>query len=175
MRANDDGQRNGTIRQGLGFRRAFSGLGRVVRALGGSFRGFAANGLFGRCGGFLGGSGVLFLSRRVGCFLGSGGLSGALLGAFLGLFPGDGLVRVVAGCAFLHADGIEETGDAIGRLCTDRNPMLRALDIQHDAIGVVLAEQRIVAADALDEAAVTRAARIGDDDAVIRPLLSATA
>jgi hypothetical protein len=51
----------------------------------------------------------------------------------------------------------------------------RALGVEHDALLVVLGEQRIIGADLLDEAAVARRARIGDDDTVIGTLLGATA
>src|SRR3546814_4260586 len=76
------------------------------------------------------------------------------------LFARDGLVRVVARGAFLDARGVEEAGDAVARLGADAQPMLRAVGVELHALGIVLGEQRVVAADALDEAAVARAARI---------------
>src|SRR3546814_19474587 len=53
--------------------------------------------------------------------------------------------------------------------------MVRAIGVELDALLVVLGEKRVVIADPLDEAAVARAARIGDDDAVIGTLLGAAA
>ena len=53
--------------------------------------------------------------------------------------------------------------------------MLRTVGVELNALGIILGEQRVVAADTLDEAAVTRSARIGNDDLVIRALLGAAA
>src|SRR3546814_2424151 len=53
--------------------------------------------------------------------------------------------------------------------------MLRAVGVELHALGIILGERRVVAADALDEAAVARAARIGDDDLVIRTLFRTAA
>ena len=51
--------------------------------------------------------------------------------------------------------------------------MRDALGIELHALGRILRQQRIVAAELLDEAAVARSAAVGDDDAVIGPLLGA--
>src|SRR3546814_3404608 len=68
-----------------------------------------------------------------------------------------------------------EARNAVGRLRADTEPMVRAIGVELDALLVVLGEKRVVIADPLDEAAVARAARIGDDDAVIGTLLGAAA
>jgi len=150
------------------------------RFLGGCFLGdsFFSRGLGGH---FLGrriGGGFLddlFLdgSRRVGGFLGGGQLRGALLGALDSLLAGLALVRVAADGALTDAGGVEEAGDAIGRLGADRQPMPRALGIDLDAVRIILGEQRVVRTDLLDEGAVARRPRIGDDDAIIGALLGA--
>jgi hypothetical protein len=51
--------------------------------------------------------------------------------------------------------------------------MLGALDLEVDALGGIARQQRIIGADLLDVAAVARALRIGDDDAIKGPLLGA--
>jgi len=75
-----------------------------------------------------------------------------------------------------HEAGVaEEAGDAVGRQGADAEPMLDALFLEDEPIGVALVEHRVVGADPLDEAPVARAARIRDDDAVERALLGAAA
>src|SRR3546814_302636 len=139
-------------------------------------------------GSFLGGGlsgsrlGDGFLGRRFlsgGLFSRGGGgfgfLGGTLLGALLGLLAGLALLRVAAGRAFHQAGLIEEAKDAVRRLSADRQPMLGAISVDLHALFAVAGKQRIVAADALDELAVARIARIGDDDLVVGTLLRATA
>src|SRR3546814_11848916 len=75
----------------------------------------------------------------------------------------------------LFRSGVEEAGNAIGRLRADAQPMLRAVAVQRHALGIVLGEQRIIGADLLDEAAIARGAAVRHDDAVIGTLLGATA
>ena len=108
-------------------------------------------------------------------FFGVSQLLGLFFGAFLGLFARDCLVGVAARSALLDASGVEETGDAVARLGADAQPMRGAFAVELDALGIVLGEQRIVAADAFDEAAIARAARIGDNDFVIGTLFRAAA
>src|SRR3546814_6888675 len=115
--------------------------------LGGSLR----SGFLGRSFGddFLGWS--FFLGRSVGggvcSFLGFGSLGSPGFGAFHRLFTRLRLVRVVA-CGALHdAGGVEEAGNAIGRLRADAQPMLRAVAVQRHALGIVLGEQRKIGAD----------------------------
>src|SRR5690606_36265984 len=125
-----------------------------------------------------------FFSRSLGgrlygrsgcCFLG-GFFSGALFfGAFERLGAGLALVGVVARFALQKAGGIEETLDAIGRLGAVLEPVSDALAIDHDALFVALFEHRVVRTDALDDAAVTRGAGIGNDDVVVGALLGAGA
>src|SRR5436189_541035 len=113
------------------------------------------------------------LGRGVGGFGGLGLLRRTLLGALLGLLARQTLVRVILGGALLDAGGMEEAEHAIARLGADAEPMPDAVGVELHALFAVLGQQRIVAADALDELAVARIARIGDDDLVIRPLLRA--
>ena len=54
-------------------------------------------------------------------------------------------------------------------------PMLDALGLQADAVLVFGRQHRVVAAQLLDEAAVARAAAVGDHDVVVRALLGAGA
>src|SRR5215510_8511947 len=51
--------------------------------------------------------------------------------------------------------------------------MRDALLVERDALGMLARQQRVVGAELLDEAAIARAARIGDDDVEERPLLGA--
>src|SRR5882672_6784345 len=53
--------------------------------------------------------------------------------------------------------------------------MLYALKFEMDALLRILRQHRIIGAELLDEAAVARVARIGDDDAKLRALLGADA
>ena len=95
--------------------------------------------------------------------------------ALLRLLAGLRLLRVVARRALGKAGGIEEAQHAVGRLGAVLHPMLDALGLEHDALRVVLRQDRIPGADDLDEAAVAREARVGDDDAIERALLGAGA
>jgi hypothetical protein len=148
------------------------------RFLGGGLgrRGLLGGGL-GRRGRF--GSGLgrsRFLDRRgrgLGGLGGLGGLARPLLGALLRLLARLALVRVVAARTLLDARGIEEAEHAVRRLRADGQPVADAVGVELHALLAVLRQQRIVAADPLDELAVARVARIRDDDFVIRPLLRA--
>src|SRR5213079_2753795 len=63
----------------------------------------------------------------------------------------------------------QELLDRVGRLRAVLEPVLGTLLVDHDLRGLRL---RVVAADRLDHAAVTRRAQIGDDDAPDRILLA---
>src|SRR6185437_1563384 len=69
----------------------------------------------------------------------------------------------------------EEALHPLARQVADLQPMLDALGLQHDALGMPLVEHRVVGAELLDEAAVARAVRIRNDDAVEGPLLGPAA
>src|SRR3546814_10231937 len=84
------------------------------------------------------------------CF-GFGQLGSTLFSTLLGLFAGFSLLRIIPGSTFLHAGGIQEASDAVGRLCANGDPVLGALDVQNNALLIILGEQRIVAADTIDE------------------------
>src|SRR5690606_8917078 len=128
----------------------------------------------GRSGGggfFLGaGGGFGGLGLGGGFSLGAVGFAlGALGGALLGLLARLGLVRVVA-LDPLHLVGQrfvlrQEAGDAVGRLGALGQPFGDAVGLQGDALLLAVARQhRVVGADALDELAVARGVRVGDDD-----------
>ena len=105
----------------------------------------------------------------------SAALAARCFDALLGLFARLGLLRVVARRALLDAGGIEEAQDAVRRLGADAQPVRDAVGVELHALGQILRQQRIVGADLLDEAAVTRVAAVGHDDAVIGALLGAAA
>src|SRR5690606_25158787 len=150
-------------------------LDHVLAALGrlfGADRGHFLSRRFGRH--VLGGS---FLGRRLcSClcgFLGLRSLGGPFLGALLGLLARFGLLRIVARSALLDARGIEEAGDAVGRLRTDAEPVAHSILVELHARSVILGEERIISADLLEIFAVARAARVRHHDAIIRPPLVA--
>src|SRR3546814_20840961 len=81
---------------------------------------------------------VLFGSGFRGGSLGVFSLLGLLGGAFLGLLARLALVRVVAGFALGNTGFGEEAQDAVGRLGALGDPFLDALDVQLDALVIVL-------------------------------------
>ena len=97
----------------------------------------------------------------------------ALFDALLGLLAGLRLLRIEPCLALQHAGLVEEAEHAVGRLRALREPMLDALKVELDALGVLRGEEGIVGPDLLDEAAVARRALVGDDDPVEGPLLGA--
>src|SRR3954451_2827377 len=94
--------------------------------------------------------------------------------ALLRLLAGLGLFGVVAGSAGQEALVGEVTEHAVGRRRALGEPGLGGLEVDVPALGRGLVEHRVVGADLLDEAAVARRARVGDDDGVERALLGAT-
>src|SRR5205085_706087 len=97
-------------------------------------------------GGFSGGGGF---------GLGAVGLTlGALGRTLFGLLARLALVRVVAVLPFGQALLRQEAGDAVGGLGALADPLLDALDLQGHALGIVLAQQRVVRADLLQETAI---------------------
>src|SRR5262245_33045450 len=97
------------------------------------------------------------------------------LGAFLSLLLRLRLLRIVV------LDGLDDPGigqEAVHAFRCGRafgKPGFRLLEVEAEPVGMVLGQQRIVVADALDEAAVTRAARFSDDDLEMGTLLGACA
>ena len=73
----------------------------------------------------------------------------------------------------LEQRAAKEAQDAVGRLRADAQPVADAVGVELHALRRILRQQRVVGADLLNEATVTRIAAVGDDDAVIRPLLGA--
>src|SRR5205814_6047789 len=103
----------------------------------------------------------------------AGGLFG-LLGAGLRLGLWRRFERRFADCRLLDEPGIaEETRHPVAGLRSDPEPMLDPLFLQGHAIGVAAIEHRVVGAELLDKPPVARAARVGNDDRVERPLLGA--
>src|SRR5204862_1296451 len=105
---------------------------------------------------------------------GSSGRGGGL-GVCLALLARHGLFRVVAGFALLDAGSIEETRDAVRGLRTFGHPGLDLVEVELQPGFVVLRQQRIEMAKPLDETAIARIARVGDDDVIDRTLLGARA
>jgi hypothetical protein len=179
----------------LGSRFACVGLARLLSRFllsGRSFRGRLLGGLDSR---FVGGgfSRLLFgsslfkhgflggLSRGGGLGRSSSGLGGfgflrgASFDALLGLLAWLRLLRVAARRPLLDPGRVEETEHAIRRLSADAQPVLDPIGVHLHPVRRVLRQQRIVNADLLDEAAIARVAAVGDNDAVIGPLLCAAA
>src|SRR5574340_41976 len=102
---------------------------------------------------------------------GGAGRGGALLRLLPRLRPG----RVVARLALHEAEAVEEAQHAVGGLGALAEPAFRLLLIEGEARGVVVRLQGIVGPDPLDEPAVARHARVGDDDAVEGALFGARA
>src|SRR3546814_6405157 len=75
------------------------------------------------------------------CF-GFGQLGSTLFSTLLGLFAGFSLLRILPGSTFLYDGGIQEASDAVGRLCDKGDPVLGALDVQKNAIHILLGEDR---------------------------------
>ncbi len=121
----------------------------------------------------LGNHGLGVFLFRLGLLGRRGSLRRALLGAFLGLFARLRLLRVVARRPLADAGCIEEAQHAIRWLGADTQPVRYALDVELHPLGRILRQQGVVGAELLDEAAVARVAAVGDDDAVIGPLLGA--
>src|ERR1700676_2878405 len=100
---------------------------------------------------------------------------GGGFGLRLALLARHGLFPIVAPRALGDAGGIEEARHAVRRLCALGEPGLDLVHIELQPFGVVLGQQRIEMAETLDEAAVTRKPRVGNDDVIDRTLLGACA
>src|ERR1700755_2013368 len=100
---------------------------------------------------------------------------GGGFGLRLALLARHGLFRVVARFALLDAGGIEEAHHAVGRLRTLGEPGLHLVHVELQARLVVLRQQRVEMAEALDEAAVAGKARVSGDDVIDGALLGARA
>src|SRR5262245_2645323 len=98
-----------------------------------------------------------------------------LLGHHLTLLARDGAGRIVALLAFHQAGLVEKAQHAVGRQRTLGDPGLGLLEVELEALGLLLRQQRIEVAQALDEAAVARRAAVGNHDVIDRPLLGAGA
>src|SRR5207253_1763098 len=100
---------------------------------------------------------------------------GGGFGLRLALLARHGLFRVAACSALGDTGGIEEAHHAIRRLRALGEPGLHLVHVELEAGFIVLRQQRIEMAETLDEAAVARKARVGDDDVIDRTLLGACA
>src|SRR5262249_27943631 len=69
----------------------------------------------------------------------------------------------------------KEARDGVARQGAAPEPMLDAILFQRHALGMAAVEHRVVGAQLFDKAAVARAARVGDDDRIERPLFGAAA
>src|SRR4051794_30956137 len=76
-----------------------------------------------------------------------GGFLRRLFRARLAFLARHGLLRIVARLALADAFLVEETHDAVGRLRTLGEPRLHLLEIDFEALGVVLRQQRIEVAE----------------------------
>src|SRR6476619_99706 len=83
--------------------------------------------------------------------------------------------RCRSGCGRGGLGGLlGEIGDLVGHLRTLAHPVVQALDVELDAL-FVTRRDGVVEPEALDVAAVARAAAVGDDDVVEGALLRAAA
>src|SRR5207302_8285857 len=106
---------------------------------------------------------------RRGSFLG-------LLGAGLGLGFRRRFERGFTDRRLAGEPGIaEKARDPLGRLRADAEPMPDPLLLQSHPVAMATFQHRVVGAELFDKPPVARAARIGDDDRVERPLLGAAA
>ena len=109
--------------------------------------------------------------------LGRRGLRGGVcLGPLLRLGLGQMLLGLVAALRCLgQAELRQKQRHAVRRLGALAQPILDALDIELHPLGAVMGQHGIVDPHLLDEAAVARHARFGDDDAVVGALLGPAA
>ena len=109
--------------------------------------------------------------QALGAFGGLGGRRGPFLRLLLRL----GLLRIVVDACFTRPASARNRctrSDAVAPLAIQA---LAASEVELEAVGMILRQQRIVEADLLDEAAVARIAAVGDDDVVVRAFLGAAA
>src|SRR5690606_4493961 len=94
--------------------------------------------------------------------------------------PRGGRAALGSGCFARRGGGsgllvvLVQRGDLVAHLRAVGDPVLHALVLDHDAL-LAAGGDRVVVPDALDVAAVARAAAVGDDDVVEGALLGATA
>src|SRR6266481_5919922 len=100
---------------------------------------------------------------------------GGGFGLRFALLARHGLFRIAARGALCHAGGIEEARHPVRGLRALGKPGLDLVHVELQPRLVVLRQQRIEMPEPLDEAAVARKARIGDDDVIDRALLGACA
>src|SRR4029077_6233821 len=98
-----------------------------------------------------------------------------LLGARFAFLARDRALRIAALFPFHHARFIEKAQHPVGRQRALSKPSLDLLEIELEALGLVLRQQRIEMAEPLDEAAVARRAAVSDHDMMNRPFLRAGA
>src|SRR5437763_3824542 len=116
-------------------------------------------------------------SVSLGLSFGLGGIGDLLLlfADGFALLARDRALRIVALLALGDAGGVEEAHHAVGRLRALDHPGLDLVHVELEALFLVLRQQRIVVAEALDEAAVARRTAVGGDDVIERPLLGSGA
>src|SRR5215469_1335655 len=96
---------------------------------------------------------------------------GGLLGLRLALLARDRTGRIVAFLAFHHPRLVEKAQHSVGRQRALGEPSLDLVEVELEALGLVLRQQRIEIAEPLDEAAVARRTAVRDYDVIDRPLL----
>src|SRR5215468_9043596 len=82
----------------------------------------------------------------------------------------DGAGRIVALLALHHPRLVEKTKHPVGRQRALGEPSLDLVEVELEALGLVLRQQRIEIAEPLDEAAVARRTAVRDHDVIDRPL-----
>src|SRR5262249_41991746 len=101
------------------------------------------------------------------------------LGGFLGLrfalLSRDRAGRVVAVLAVHHPPLVGKTPPTIGGRRALGGPCLDLVEIELEALGLVLRQQRVEITEPLDEAAVARRAAVRNHDVIDRPLLGSGA
>src|SRR6516164_11393218 len=112
-------------------------------------------------------------ARRLGggCGFCGGGRLRCLLGARLALLARDRPVRVVARFALHDAGLVQKAQHAIGGQRAFRNPRLGLVEVELDALGFLLRQERIEKAEPLDEATVAGRTAVGNHDVIKRPFL----
>src|SRR5262245_24674497 len=103
------------------------------------------------------------------------GSLGGLLGLRFALLARDRAGWIVAFLALHHPGLVEEAQHPVGRQRALGEPSLDLVEIELEALALVLRQQRVEITEALDEAAVARRAAVGNHDVIDRPLLGSGA
>src|SRR5437870_9543455 len=96
---------------------------------------------------------------------------GGLLGLRFALLARDRTGRIVALLALHHPRLVEKAQHPVGRQRALGEPSLDLVEVELEALGLVLRQQRVEITKPLDEAAVARRTAVRDHDVIDRPLL----